>query len=246
LNQSTQLSLGIVLLLWGAANSYVDVLNYGWLGGQYWWFCNLALIGMGYGFLANDSAFVVGFLAIALYTQTFWLFDDSIFVLTGWSPLGLVEHIYSPKYPMEEFALAHYHYFTIPLGLIGFISMPIKKGQVLRRVLIFNPLIFGISYFVFSPSLNINCIHQACFSVFGKVTGPLYSFLFWALIFVAHLKIANFLEYLKFSDEQVFGKYQKWIKTAASALVIVGVLLTFRGIQIKTISMAAKDSVEAK
>lgn len=184
---------GRLLLLWGAINTYLDVTRYGSDWGMYWWFCNLALIGMGYGLLTKSRGWLTGFLSIACFTQVFWLIDNAWHVVTGKSVFGLVEAMYQPGLPLDEFILSHYHYFTMPIAFIALVMLPRKKSNALTLIAIFNPLIFGVSYFAFPAHQNINCIHSACFRGLD-LSGPAYSITFWLVVFALHLIIGAVLE----------------------------------------------------
>lgn len=196
---------GAFFLLWAFLNTYLDILRYGIDQGFYWWFCNLALIGTAFGLLFKHRGWLTGFLSIACFTQIFWVIDNQYRVFTGQNLFGLVEFMYQPGLPLDEFLLSHYHYFTIPVALIALIHLPQQKSNALLLIAIFNPLIFGVSYFVFPATQNVNCIHEPCFPGLTDWAGPLYSFLFWFIIFLVHLAIGynleNFLVKKPLSDQ---------------------------------------------
>ena len=198
---------GSLLTLWAITNTYVDITRYGIDQGFYWWFCNLALIGMALGLVFKHRGWLTGFLSIACFTQIFWLIDNQYRVFTGQNLFGLVEFMYQPGLPLDEFLLSHYHYLTIPIAIIALIFLPQKKSNTLLLISIFNPLIFGVSYFLFPPGQNVNCIHQPCFPGLVHWAGPLYSFLFWGIIFLVHLLIGSRLE--KYFTETPFSETYK-------------------------------------
>lgn len=182
-------ALGAVLFgTWAAVNTFLSMARYGIEQGVYWWFCNLALIGTAWGLARKHRGWLIGFLSIACFTQSFWVMDNLSRLFLGRNVFGLVEFLYRPGLPMDEFLLAHYHYFTIPVCLLALYFLPSKsKSNALRLVCFFNPLIFGVSYFVFPASQNINCIHESCMPALQSWSGPAYSLTFWALIFGAHI-----------------------------------------------------------
>ncbi len=190
-------TVGAVLLCWGGANTAVDISRYGLAAGDYWWFCNLALVGVGFGCVIKDRGFVVGFLAICLFTQIFWIADDLSILFLGRSTLGLAIFRHKPDFPLDEFLLSQYHYFTIPIAFLGWGCSELKRGSPLARVALFNPLIFGVSYFAFPESENINCIHRSCAPALSDVGGPWYALGFWLVIFALHLAMAWGLERMK-------------------------------------------------
>lgn len=204
---------GALFTVWAFLNTYLDILRYGIDQGFYWWFCNLALIGMALGLVFKHRGWITGFLSIACFTQIFWLIDNQYRVLTGKNLFGLVEFMYQPGLPIDEFLLSHYHYFTIPIAIIALVFLPQKKSNTLTLIAIFNPFIFGVSYFVFPPAQNVNCIHQPCFPGLVHWAGPLYSFLFWGIIFLVHLLIGYRLENVftqtPFTD--TFKKRALWV-----------------------------------
>lgn len=185
---------GSLFILWAFLNTYLDILRYGIDQGFYWWFCNLALIGTAFGLFFKHRGWLTGFLSIACFTQIFWVIDNQYRIFTGENLFGLVEFMYQPGLPLDEFLLSHYHYFTIPVALIALIYLPQKKSNALLLISIFNPLIFGVSYFFFPRSQNVNCIHEPCFPGLTHWAGPLYSILFWLIIFLVHLLIGYYLE----------------------------------------------------
>lgn len=185
---------GAVLALWALANTYLDIDRYGIEQGFYWWFCNLALIGVSGGLLFKHRGWLTGFLSIACFTQIFWVIDNQFRLFTGRNLFGLVEFMYQPGLPIDEFLLSHYHYFTIPISILALFYLPQKRSNALKLILIFNPFIFAVSYFLFPKMQNINCIHEPCFPGLVHWAGPLYSFLFWASVFSVHLLIGYHLE----------------------------------------------------
>jgi hypothetical protein len=185
---------GAFLALWAFLNTYIDIQRYGVEQGFYWWFCNLALIGTAGGLLFHSRGWITGFLSIACFTQIFWVIDNLFRTLTHRNLFGMVEFMYQPGLPLDEFVLSHYHYYTIPISLIALFYLPQYKSRSLLLVAIFNPLIFGVSYFLFPAHQNVNCIHEPCFPDLEHWAGPLYSFLFWFVIFLAHLGICYQIE----------------------------------------------------
>jgi hypothetical protein len=221
---------GALFATWALTNTYIDILRYGWDQGFYWWFCNLALIGTSFGLLFKHRGWLTGFLSIACFTQIFWVIDNQYRVFTGRNLFGLVEFMYQPGLPLDEFLLSHYHYFTIPVAVIALIYLPPKKSNALLLISIFNPLIFGVSYFLFPASQNVNCIHQPCFPGLVDWAGPLYSFVFWGIIFLVHLGIGytleNFLSRAQFSA--AFKRRALWVFVAFCSLACVNATLDTR------------------
>lgn len=146
------------------------------------------------GLFFRHRGWLTGFLSIACFTQVFWVIDNVYRVLTHENLFGLVEFMYQPGLPLDEFYLSHYHYFTIPVCIIALFYLPKKNSNALTLIAIFNPLIFGVSYFAFPARQNVNCIHTPCFPGLDDWAGPLYSFLFWFVIFLMHLFIGRSIE----------------------------------------------------
>ena len=194
---------GFILAVWAGINTYIDISRYGMEQGFYWWFCNLALIGMAMGILFKHRGWLTGFLSIACFTQVFWLIDNQYRTLMGKNLLGLVEFMYQPGLPIDEFLLSHYHYFTIPVALLALIFLPTKKSNALLLISIFNPFIFAVSYFLFPASQNVNCIHEPCIPSLVDWRGPTYSMVFWSVIFTVHLLIGAGFE--KYFSRKVFN-----------------------------------------
>jgi hypothetical protein len=219
--------VGVALIFWAIAVTYSAISRYGTSSGQYWWFCNLALAGTGWGFLFLDRGFVVGFLAIACYTQVFWIIDNLSMVFTGAPVFSLVGVIYAPDYPLDAFLLGHYHFFTIPLALLALVEMPMSKRTATWKVALFNPVIFGVSYFAFPASENINCIHRACLLTEVKaLQGPWYSFLFWLSLYAMHLFIASRLDRVTQLASWKTGVLQRHLITAVQLLLVAAIGLS--------------------
>lgn len=204
---------GIFLVLWSVVNVLVDVQEYGWAEGNYFWFCNLALFGMGIGLLIRSRGLITGFLSIASFTQTFWLIDNFYRQTTGASLFGLTDFMYRPGYPLSKFMLSHYHYYTLIIGVYVLCVMPKEKNRTLLWCAIFNPLIFAVSYFAFSPEKNVNCIHSSCLPALIPGEGPLFSFLFWLGVFITHMGLAYAMNEFFLRLELSFAN-QKRVQTA--------------------------------
>ncbi len=216
--------VGAVLLVWGLANTAVDIDRYGWAMGHYWWFCNLALLGVGLGCVIKDRGFVVGFLAISLFTQIFWIVDDLSILVFNRSVLGLSIFRYQPNFPLDEFLLSQYHYFTIPAGFLGWGCAELRRGSAVARVALFNPLIFGVSYFAFPAGKNINCIHKSCFSGLPNIQGPVYAFGFWFSLYMIHLFVAWRLERVRTSPKINSEVGMRRLNIFVSLLIGFGIL----------------------
>lgn len=231
LEGSPRAQLGFFLLLWGGLNTSADILLYGLQSGAYWWFCNLSLLGMGYGFFRDDLDFVAGFLAIALFTQSFWLFDDVFFIFFKRSALGLTINYYQNDYLTSEFLLTRYHYFTLPLGIWGIASMKFKKrNTMLKKILIINPIIFFISYSMFSESANINCIYRPCFDIGMSIAPPFYSIFFFLFVLGCHLLCAYCIEKQFGQQLEIQSQKKRKIERFAVFGIVCGIVFSFLSI----------------
>lgn len=170
-----------VFLAWTAVNTYLSLSRYGWDQGMYWWFCNLAMAGVAVALWLRHSGILIGWISIALFTQTFWVFDNLYRVATGSNLFGLVEFMYQPGLPMDEFVVSHYHFFILPAALFALFFLEEKKVPMWVVVFI-NALIFGVSYFVFPAAQNINCIHAPCAPAIQHWAGTTYSIAFFAIV----------------------------------------------------------------
>jgi len=195
---------GLLLIAWAIINTVVDIQEYGWAEGNYWWFCNLALLGMGVGLFIKSRGLLTGFLSIASFTQTLWLIDNIYRQTTGLSLFGLTDFMYRPGYPISKFVLSHYHYFTVVIGAYALVLLPREKNQTMKLIAIFNPLIFAVSYFIFAPDKNINCIHSSCLPSFISGGGPRFAVCFWLVILLIHLTIGYLMNefFLRFKPER--------------------------------------------
>jgi hypothetical protein len=225
--------VGWSLLAWATYSVTLDLTRYGAAWGRYWWFCNLALIGIGYGIVAKDRGLLIGFVAIACYTQIFWIFDNLFVVLSGQPRFGLVDYLYQPSFPMDEFLLTHYHYFTLPIAVVAILLMEKARESAVKKALFFNPLIFGVSYFVFPAEQNVNCIHRSCFPGLESLQGPLYALGFWGGIFLVHLAVAWVMEKHAFPwiGSRVAAK--RAVIGLMGACCVLGSFLTYKNIQVR-------------
>jgi len=173
---------GAGLLLWAAANTLLSVHRYGLSAGMYWWFCNLAMVGTGAAIWLRHRGWLVGFLSIALFTQTFWIVDNVWRIATGENLLGLVEFMYQPGNPFDEFLVSHYHFFIIPTALFALFHLRHKHDLPVPAVIATNAFIFGLSYFAFPASQNVNCIHEPCLWSLEHWKGPVYSIVFPSIV----------------------------------------------------------------
>ncbi len=225
--------VGWSLLAWATFSVTLDLARYGAAWGRYWWFCNLALIGIGYGIVAKDRGLLIGFVAIASYTQVFWIFDNLFVVLSGKPRFGLVDYLYQPSFPMDEFLLTHYHYFTLPIAIVAILLMKEVKGSAVKKALIFNPFIFGVSYFVFPADQNVNCIHRSCFPGYESLQGPFYALGFWGAIFLVHLAVAWALEQRAFPYLRASFVAKRAVVGLMVAFCVLGSFLTYKNIQVR-------------
>lgn len=181
---------GGVLLAWAVANTYVSATRYGVDQGMYFWFCNLAMIGVGLGLWFRHRGWLLAFLSIASFTQTFWIVDNLWRISTGANLIGLVEFMYQPGNPMDEFLLSHYHFFILPTGILGLLLLRERRDAPWWAVAAVNAFIFGMSYFVFPKSQNLNCIHEPCVPSLESWGGPVYSILFFLFVCAGCLSIS--------------------------------------------------------
>ncbi len=201
---------GYAMLAWAAVNSLLSMYRYGIDQGMYWWFCNLAMIGVGAAMVAQHRGWLVGFLAIASFTQTFWIIDNIWRVTVGENLLGLVEFMYQPGNPMDEFLVSHYHFFIIPTGVLALLFLKKKHDLPVWAVIATNAGIFGASYFLFPAEQNVNCIHEPCLWSLEHWRGPTYSIVFSSSVCAGCL----FISWLaKRGLDRL--KMTKWRKTVA-------------------------------
>lgn len=178
---------GIFFGLWAVASSYLLVIRFGMSQGTYFWFSNLALFATAWGLATRNRAWLIGILSAACFTQVFWIVDNIGRLFAGRSFFGLVEAMYLPGTPVDQFLLAHSPYAIIPVCFFALYFLGKKQSESLKLVAIANPLVFAISYFAFPAAQNINCTHSACMNHLPAWAGPSYAIAFWVAIFCAHL-----------------------------------------------------------
>lgn len=210
---------GIIFLLWGIVNSILDVSRYGLEKGEFLWFCNISLFVIAYGIIRKDSRWIIGFLPFAFLTQTFWIFENFFRLATKKNLFGLIEFMYQPGFPLDEFIISHYHLFAIPLALISLFFLKPRKGGTTRIIFACGIIIFFLSYLFSYPDKNINCIKHPCFASLEKYESFAYSLVFpLALLSVSSI-LAYYLQALH--NRMKFGEKQKFFAVFAFTLVIL-------------------------
>ncbi len=154
---------GVFFILWGLANTYLNLERYGLASGEYLWFCNIALFAIGFALVVKSPKWIVSFLAAALISQTFWIADNMFRLLAKKNLFGLVEFMYQPGYPMDEFIVSHYHLFIIPTMFLSLFFLSKKKYNTIPITIGVGIVIFGLSPF-FPYERNVNCSKVPCFN----------------------------------------------------------------------------------
>ena len=197
----------IIFFLWGIINTWFGISRYGIDQGMYLWFCNLALFAVAYGLLKKHTDIIIAFLSIGLLTQSFWIIDNTWRVLTKKNLFGLIEFMYQPGYPLDEFLASHYHYFMIPALTLALFFLPKQKGyNTTKIILLSSAFIFSSSYFLFPPEQNLNCIRESCFPNLERWKGPVYSLIFVVIVTLVCIGLAHFIE--KFHKKNLIQKYK--------------------------------------
>lgn len=186
-------TIGYIFLLWCAANTYLSFSRYGWDEGMYWWFCNLCLGSMGAVLVWDHWGWGLGWISVALATQTFWITDNFHRIFTGNNLFGLVEFMYQPGNPWDEFLLSHYHFYILPVGITYlFVTQDQRRLPAAIQACV-HASIFFVSW-LFPVNQNVNCIHRTCMPGMEWMAGPVYSVLFTAFICGLSLAIGAVLE----------------------------------------------------
>ncbi len=174
--------LGALLFgLWGIANTWVTLSRYGLDQGMYLWYCNAALVATAVGLWKKNRGLLLAFLGVGAFTHPLYLLDSLWHLTLGSGLFAAAEFMYQPGMPMGEFLLSRYHYFLIPVMILAVCHLKRGKDHLYTYISVFQVGIFGLSYFVFPASQNVNCIHESCFANL-PYSGPLYAAIFFALI----------------------------------------------------------------
>lgn len=208
-----------VLLMWGIINTWFGISRYGIGQGMYVWFCNLALFAVAYAIWRKNTSWLIAWLSFALLTQTFWIVDNIWRIITGKNLFGLVEFMYQPGYPLDEFLFSHYHYFIIPSILFALLFIKQKKSHAKIIALIQGMFIFGISYFLFPPEQNLNCIREPCFIISDKWKGHFYSLTFSLTVILLGAIGSHLIE--RIHKKITFTKKHKAIATFIFFVIIL-------------------------
>lgn len=173
---------GVFFILWGLTNTYLGIERYGLASGEYLWFCNIALFAIGFALVVKSPKWIVSFLAAALISQTFWIADNIFRLLTKKNLFGVVEFMYQPGYPMDEFIVSHYHIFVIPTALLSLFFLNKKRYNTIPVTIGVGLVVFALSPF-FPYERNVNCSKAPCFNGMPDY-GIVYQIVF-PLVFIA-------------------------------------------------------------
>lgn len=209
----------ITFFLWGTINTWFGITRYGIEQGMYMWFCNLALFAIAYGLWKKNASWLISWLSFALITQTFWIIDNIWRIAAGRNLFGVIEFMYQPGYPLDEFLISHYHYFIIPTIIIVLLFIKQKKYNTTKIAVTCSMLIFGFSYFFFPQEQNLNCIQEPCLPVLENFRGQLYSLLFPLIVISLSIITAHFIESLH--KRINLTKKQKKIATCFFCIIIL-------------------------
>lgn len=221
-----------IFLLWGIANTWFSISRYGIGQGMYMWFCNFALFAIAYGLFRRDASWIISFLAISLFTQSFWVIDNIWRIITKKNLFGLVEFMYQPGYPLDEFLVSHYHYFIIPAAILGIVFLKQKIYNAARITFIFGIFIFSTSYFLFPSEQNLNCVKESCFVFLKNWKGAAYSLIFSIIVTLMCTIGAYFIERLHKRIE-ISQKQKNPVIYVFCIVVFLGIILTIIDINYK-------------
>lgn len=235
------IQIGVALL--AVLSTTLSGIRYGWEGGMYFWFSNLALMGSAHGFLMRDAGVLIAVLSLGCFTQIFWVLDEWTFLTTGLNRLGLIDYLLQPGLPLSEFILNHHFHFSLLIALYGLLKLPRKKTRSLLYILILNPLLYALSYFLFPSDLNINCAHESCLSPLNFLSGPLYTLTFGAVVLALHIVVGMGLE--KVFSRRIPKNHERKIMLLIYVFTGLGFLATGWGIvrkaQLPHLSCVAKE-----
>ncbi len=185
--------VGFIFILWCVANTYLSMSRYGLTEGMYWWFCNLCLGAMGLVLVFDHWGWGLGWISVALATQTWWITDNFWRIFTGNNLFGLVEFMYQPGNPFDEFLLSHYHFYILPVGITWLFVTKDQRALAPPKQALVHAGIFFVSW-LFPENQNVNCIHRTCMPGAPWMSGPIYSVLFTAFICFLSLAIGWVLD----------------------------------------------------
>ena len=185
---------GFIFISWGILNTWLSITRYGIEHGDYMWFCNLALFAIGFGLLIQNSGLVISFLSMALLTQSLWIIDNIWRLFAKKNLFGVIEFMYQPGYPLDEFVVSHYHFFIIPFAILALFFLKHKKHKTTKITFISGSFIFFASYLLSLPDKNVNCIKESCLPALMNFSGLSYSLIFPLIILLASSFLANFIQ----------------------------------------------------
>lgn len=196
-----------IFLLWGVVNTFFGISRYGIEQGMYFWFCNLALFAVAYGLWKKNTSWLIAWLSFAIITQSFWIVDNIWRIATEKNLFGLIEFMYQPGYPLDEFLISHYHFFIIPTIVLALLFFKQTKHKTIELTIVYGIVILVLSYLFFPKEQNINCIRESCFPILENWRGPVYSLIYSLSIILLASIVAFFIE--KIHKKLNFNKKQK-------------------------------------
>lgn len=206
-------------------HSAVQISTFGWTQGTYFWFCNLALFLGSLAIFFQRKDLVTVLLSVLIPTQFFWIFDHLKRSITGTDFFGVTEALYHPGVSTLGFLIGHYHYFLIPVLLYAFFSMPDRKPQLLKSLLILALGVIPLSRYLFPEDQNINCTVNSCFENLPSLQGSLYTIVFVLIL----LLICFGTGFLLTKKLQPVTISEKKNRTIFMVLIVVGLCSTGLG-----------------
>ena len=150
------------------------------------WFCYLALVLIGIGFLMKRSEIVAAQINILLIPAIFWIVDF-FFVLFGGNLFGLTNYFF--EIPMASRIISSQHLFTIPLAIFGVYLLKLKINDFWKISFIEVILIFVVTRIFTDSSVNIN---EVFYSPFGFQISFIPYFVQWFVVVFAMIFVVNY------------------------------------------------------
>lgn len=216
---------GSLFIVWGVIYESILIHHYGWNQGMYLWLCNLSVVLAGIGLLLESKNLIVALLCPLFLTQSVLLVDLVTRALIGHDLLGLTEELYQPGIRLYEFAFSMHHLFLLPLLIFAAFLLENKKSTAGRWVLGLSLVILPLSYFIFPPEQNINCMHAPCIPDLEHLKGKQYSLIFGILFPLLCMGLARL--FTRGPGTRVLsGKNQRFALYVYYASVLASIILS--------------------
>lgn len=155
------------------------------------WFCYGSILLIGIGILIRNSTLISSQIYILLVPDLIWITDFIYYIFAGHSFFHIVDYFFEGNMTLP-FLISLQHLFVVPLTLLVLSVIKIKSKFAFIFSFIHLILLFAITRYFTTPEFNVNCVYQACGSVFSSGIYPfLWIFLSFLMVLIVQAVLFN-------------------------------------------------------